>query len=282
MTIETTSQVARAIDRARAERRGALIGYLPVGFPDLDASVEAAVAIAKAGVDVIELGIPYSDPVMDGPVIQAATVQALEGGFRVDHVFEAIRRIRAEVDVPLLVMTYWNIVLQRGVDRFASELAAAGGAGLITPDLVPDEGRAWIEAAERHDLDRVFLAAPTSVDERLDLVIGSSRGFVYTVSTMGITGARADVDAAARTLAARLHEHGCERACVGLGISTAAQVHEVLSYAEGAIVGSALVRALADGGVEAVAAKAAELAAGARDDFAAPDAATGAEAERTA
>lgn len=268
--------VADAIDAARAEGRGVLIGYLPTGFPDLETSIAAAIAILEAGVDVLELGMPYSDPVMDGPVIQAASVQALERGFRVADVFTAIRRIREATGKPILVMSYWNLVLQHGVDDFARELAAAGGSGLITPDLIPDEAVEWMAASERHGLDRVFLAAPTSSDERLAMIAERSRGFVYTVSTMGTTGAREDVDAAARALADRLHRAGCERACVGIGISTPAQVAEVLGYAEGAIVGSALVKALADGGVDGVREVAARLAAGARGAVAPqPEAAAG-------
>jgi tryptophan synthase alpha chain len=256
--------VGPVIARRNDEASGALIGYLPVGFPDFDESVEAAVAIVENGVDVLELGLPYSDPVMDGPVIQAATLQALDNGFRIADGFEAVRRITDRVEAPVLIMTYWNPVVQYGVDRFADDLAAAGGAGLITPDLIPDEAADWIAASERTGLDRVFLAAPTSSDARLELAVESSRGFVYTVSTMGITGARSDVDVAARTLVARLAEAGSPASCVGLGISTAAQVAEVLEYADGAIVGSALVKALAEGGVAAVGELAAELARGTR------------------
>ena len=256
------SRVEQAIQRAQDAGRSAFVGYLPVGFPDLETSVEAAIAMARNGADVIEFGVPYSDPVMDGVVIQEATQAALAGGFRLRDTFTAVREIAARTDVPILVMTYWNPVLQYGVDRFADDLKAAGGAGLITPDITPEAAEEWIAASKRTGLDRVFLAAPTSTDERLDLVVKSSTGFVYTVSTMGITGARADVDQAARTLADRLHAHGCTRACVGLGISTAEQVREVLDYAEGAIVGSALVKALASGGVEAVAETAAQLARG--------------------
>ena len=256
--------VGPVIARRNDEASGALIGYLPVGFPDFDESVEAAVAIVENGVDVLELGLPYSDPVMDGPVIQAATLQALDNGFRIADGFEAVRRITDRVEAPVLIMTYWNPVVQYGVDRFADDLAAAGGAGLITPDLIPDEAADWIAASERTGLDRVFLAAPTSSDARLELAVESSRGFVYTVSTMGITGARSDVDVAARTLVARLAAAGSPASCVGLGISTAAQVAEVLEYADGAIVGSALVKALAEGGVDAVGELAAELSRGTR------------------
>jgi len=258
----TTSPVETTI-RARVDAgSGALIGYLPVGFPDLDTSIDAAVALVENGVDIVELGLPYSDPVMDGLVIQRATQAALKGGFTLTQGFAAVERIRARVDAPLLVMTYWNPVLQYGVERFASDLENAGGAGLITPDLIPDEAAEWMTASDAHDLDRVFLAAPSSSPVRMKQAVESSRGFVYAVSTMGITGARADVDAAARSVISRLREVGATSACVGLGISTPEQVADVLSYADGAIVGSRLVSALAEGGVPAVAAAAAELATG--------------------
>lgn len=256
------SVVAAAVREAARDRRGALVGYLPVGFPDLDTSVEAAIAMARSGADVIEFGVPYSDPVMDGAVIQEATRTALESGFKLPHVFEAVRRVREAVDVPLLVMTYWNPVLQYGVERFASDLAAAGGAGLITPDITPDSAADWIEVSERHGLDRVFLAAPSSTDERLRLVTEATTGFVYTVSTMGITGERAELDAAARSLTARLRAQGADLACVGIGISTAAQVRDALDYADGAIVGTVFVRALREGGVERLAEVVAEIAQG--------------------
>jgi tryptophan synthase alpha chain len=256
------SGLADVIRTRKAEGSGALIGYLPVGYPDLPTSIEAAVALAENGVDAIELGLPYSDPVMDGVVIQKATQAALAGGFRLQHGFEAVAAITARVDTPVLLMTYWNPVVQFGVDRFADDLVAAGGAGLITPDLIPDEAADWLAASERTGLDRVFLAAPSSSDERLRRAVEASRGFVYAVSTMGITGARADVDAAARGLVARLRAVGATSTCVGLGISTPEQVREVLGYADGAIVGSLLVKALADGGVSGVAETAALLATG--------------------
>jgi tryptophan synthase alpha chain len=258
------SAVETTIADRKAAGSGALIGYLPVGFPNFETSVDAAVALAENGVDVIELGLPYSDPVMDGTVIQKATQAALAGGFKLGHGFEAVAAITARVDIPVLVMTYWNPVLQYGVDRFADNLLAAGGAGLITPDLVADEAALWLAASDRTDLDRVFLAAPSSTDARLSQAVERSRGFVYAVSTMGITGARSDVDSAARALVARLRTAGATSACVGLGISTADQVREVLGYADGAIVGSALVSALEEGGVSAVGRTAAALATGTR------------------
>ncbi len=259
-----TSRVAAAIDAARAGGRGAFVGYLPLGFPDLQTSIEAAVTLAENGADVLELGPPYSDPVMDGTVIQEATQAALAAGFRLPDTFTAVREITRRVDVPVLVMTYWNPVLQYGVDRYADALAAAGGAGLITPDITPDAAVEWIGASERTGLDRVFLAAPTSTDERLRMIVESSTGFVYTVSTMGITGERAQLDAAARTLVERLRTHGAEHACVGIGISNAEQVAGVLDYADGAIVGTALVRALSEGGLDGLAATARALSHGTR------------------
>jgi tryptophan synthase alpha chain len=235
---------------------------LPVGFPDLQTSIDAAVALVENGVDILELGLPYSDPVMDGPGIQRATQTALANGFKLRHGFEAVAAITERVSAPVLVMTYWNPVVQFGVEKFAIELKGVGGAGLITPDLIPDEAGDWLDISDRFELDRVFLAAPSSSEARLRQAVEKSRGFTYAVSTMGITGERADVDTAARTLISRLREVGATSACVGVGISSADQVREVIGYADGAIVGSALVSALADGGVDAVAKTAAALATG--------------------
>jgi tryptophan synthase alpha chain len=256
------STVENTIAQANRDRSGALVGYLPVGFPTIADSIEAAVALAENGVDVIELGLPYSDPVMDGPAIQQATQMALANGFRLQDGFDAVAQITSRVSTPVLLMSYWNPIMQFGVERFADELSAAGGAGIITPDLVSDEAADWIAASQRAGLDRVFLAAPSSSEARLVRVIEASTGFVYAVSTMGITGARSDVDTAAKTLIARLRDAGSTSACVGLGISTADQVREVLSYADGAIVGSVFVSALSTGGVSAVAKTAASLATG--------------------
>ncbi len=256
------SRVEDAIRKAHEAGRGAFIGYLPVGYPDLDTSIQAALTLARNGVDIIELGPPYSDPVMDGAVIQEATQHALANGFRMRDLFTAVKAITDETDVPVVVMTYWNPVMQYGVDRYADDLLAAGGAGLITPDITPESAGEWIEASKRTGLDRIFLAAPTSSDERLDLVISSSTGFVYTVSTMGITGERAALDLAARTLVERMRARGDVRACVGIGISNAEQVAGVVEYADGAIVGTALVKALRDGGLDALAETTRTLAGG--------------------
>ncbi len=256
------TSVDATIEANRRAGTGTLVGYLPVGFPDLATSIDAAVALVENGVDLLELGVPYSDPVMDGLAIQKATQAALAAGFRVRDVFTAVEAIRARVDAPVLVMTYWNPVLQYGPDRFADALIDAGGAGLITPDITPDSAAPWIAISDRTGLDRVFLAAPSSTDARLAETVAASRGFVYAASTMGITGARQDVDAAARSLVGRLRAADARNVCVGIGISTGEQVAEVLHYADGAIVGSALVTALAEHGVAGAGRTAAALAQG--------------------
>lgn len=250
------------VEAAISAKGKVLIGYLPVGFPTLQESIDAAVALVESGVDILELGVPYSDPVMDGLVIQEATQVALNNGFKLAHAIEAVQQVTSRVDIPVLLMTYFNPVIQYGVDKFAADLAAAGGAGLITPDLIPDEAGQWLAAAEKYDLDRVFLAAPSSTDERLAQAVKLSRGFVYAVSTMGITGTRQDVDVAAKSLVTRLRNVGATHVGVGVGISNGTQVSEVLTYGDGAIVGSALVKALNDGGVAELRDVASELAAG--------------------
>lgn len=258
------SKSAAAIDRALSEGRAALIGYLPAGFPDVETTIEAGVAMAENGVDLIEIGIPYSDPVMDGQVIQEATVEALANGFTVNQVFDVVAGITARTDAAVLVMTYWNPVMRMGVPEFSRRLSEAGGAGLITPDLTPDEAGEWIAASDEFGLDRVFLVAPSTSAERMKVTVEASRGFVYAVSIMGITGARTSVSTAAREVVAAAHEAGAERACVGLGVSTADHVREIAEYADGVIVGTALVAALRDGGVPALAALIQDLSTGTR------------------
>lgn len=232
-----------AIDAARAEGRPALVGYLPVGYPDLPGSIDAARTLIDHGADVIELGLPYSDPVMDGPVIQRAAGAALAGGTRTRHVLEAVEALSGR-GAAILVMSYWNPVLAHGTDAFARDLAGAGGAGVITPDLIPDEGADWIAASEEHGVDRVFLVAPSSPADRLSYVVSQTRGFVYAASTMGVTGTRSSVSDATEGLVARTRAAGAERVCVGLGVSTGEQAAQVGAYADGVIVGSAFVRAL--------------------------------------
>lgn len=261
--------VAPVLQRCRDEGRAALVGYLPVGFPTVDGSIEAMRALVESGVDIIEIGVPYSDPVMDGPVIQDAAVRALEAGVRVDDAFTAARAV-VDSGAAALVMTYWNPVLRHGVERFAADLADAGGSGLITPDLIPDEAGEWIEAADRHGLDKVFLVAPSSTPDRLAAVTSACRGFVYATAVMGVTGARAQVGHAAQDLVARTRSVTDLPVCVGLGVSTGAQAAEVGRFADGVIVGSALVRCLTEApspgeGLARLRKLAAELADGVRE-----------------
>lgn len=259
------SATSKVLKNNKKSGRGSLIGYFPAGYPTLEESIDAAIAMCKNGVDVLELGVPYSDPVMDGLVIQQATENALENGFKLNQVFEAVKQISEAVETPILVMTYWNPVLSYGVEKFAADLKAAGGSGLITPDLIPDEAKEWLEVSDRLNLDRVFLTAPTSSKERIRNACELSRGFVYAVSTMGITGARETVDNLARKVVAGVRDASAEQnTAVGIGISTAEQVLDVNTYADGAIVGSAFVKAYASGGVEALKAKVIEVSAGLR------------------
>ena len=259
------SALADRIGAAKAEGRAALIAYLPVGYPDVDGSIEAMVAAVEAGADVIEIGVPYSDPGMDGPVIQEAVDVAVRAGVGMPDVLRAVEAV-ADAGAVAVVMTYWNPIERYGVDRFATDLAAAGGAGLITPDLIPEEAGEWIAAAERADLDRVFLVAPSSTDARLRSTTAASRGFVYVASTMGVTGARATVSGAARTLVARTREARPDIAlCVGLGVSNGDQAAELAAFADGVIVGSAYVRELLEGrGPAGIRALTEDLAAGVR------------------
>ncbi|MGC9667397.1 tryptophan synthase subunit alpha [Planosporangium sp. 12N6] len=263
--------VSVAFGKAKAEGRAVLVGYLPAGFPSVDGGIAAIRAMVEAGVDVVEVGFPYSDPVMDGPVIQRAAEAALANGVRAADVLRAVEAV-ADAGASVLVMTYWNPVERYGVPAFARDLAAAGGAGLITPDLIPDEAGEWLAASDEHGLDRVFLVAPSSTDERVRMTTAACRGFVYASSVMGVTGARDRTSAAAPTLVDRVRRLAPDASlpvAVGLGVRDGAQAAEVASYADGVIVGSALVNCLLDAadldtGLAAVRTLAADLAGGVR------------------
>ncbi len=237
------TRVEEALSRARDEDRAALIAYLPVGFPDVRRSIEAMRAVVEAGADIVEVGFPYSDPMMDGPIIQDAAARALAGGVRMDDVFAAVAGV-VEAGGAAAVMSYWNPILRRGVENFAREFAAAGGSGVITPDLIPDEGQEWEAAAAAHDVCPIYLVAPSSKDDRLAMTARHCRGFVYVASTMGVTGTRSSVSSGAEVLVGRTRAVTDLPLCVGLGVSTREQAAQVASYADGVIVGSALVKTL--------------------------------------
>lgn len=241
----TPSKTNAMFERLASTNTPAFIGYLPYGFPTVPASIEAMRAMVESGVDAIEIGLPYSDPVMDGPVIQAASQIAIGNGERIAGVFDAAEAVAEAGGVPL-VMSYWNVIFHYGADRFGRDLANAGGAGIITPDLIPEEAGEWIEVSDRYGLDRVFLVSPDSTDERLRAVARNGRGFVYAASRMGVTGERATLSASPEHLVARVRAAGADHVCVGIGVSTPQQGATVGAYADGVIVGSALVHMLLD------------------------------------
>lgn len=270
--------ISVAFEKARAEGRAVLIGCMPAGFPTVDGSIAAMTAMVESGVDVIEVELPYSDPVMDGPVIQKASDIALAGGVRTADGLRIIEAV-ARTGAPVVTMTYWNPIEKYGVDAFARDLASAGGGGLITPDLIPEEAGEWLAASDAHSLDRTFLVSPSSTDARLAMTVEHCRGFVYATALMGVTGARTNTSDAAPTLVARvravaetLRERGRRDPLpvgVGLGVGTGAQAAEVGGYADGVIVGSALIRCLLDAddeaaGLAALRRLSAELAQGVR------------------
>ncbi|MFV8127914.1 tryptophan synthase subunit alpha [Streptomyces syringium] len=262
--IELLSSVLAA---ARAEGRAALVGYLPAGFPTVDDGVRAVTAMVEGGCDVVEVGLPHSDPVLDGPVIQTADDIALRGGVRIVDVIRTVREAHAATGAPVLCMTYWNPVDAYGVERFAADLAEAGGAGCILPDLPVEESEVWRKAAEQHGLATVFVVAPSSRDERLAKITAAGSGFIYAASLMGVTGTRASVGLEAEELVRRTRAVTELPVCVGLGVSNARQAEEVARFADGVIVGSAFVKRLLDApdletGLAGVRALAGELAAG--------------------
>jgi tryptophan synthase alpha chain len=259
------------LSKLKAKNTPAFIGYLPYGFPDAQGSLTALRCLVENGVDIVEIGLPYSDPVMDGPVIQSASQIAIAQGERLEGVFEAVRTV-AQAGAIALVMSYWNLIFHYGVERFATQFEAAGGAGLITPDLIPDEAGEWIEASQRHSLDRIFLVSPDSSDARLNTVAQHARGFVYAASRMGVTGEQATLGSSPEELVRRTRQAGATNVCVGIGVSTPEQGAQVGTYADGVIVGSALVHTLLDGtgtrvrdlheGLDALASTTAALAKG--------------------
>ena len=259
-----------AFARARAEGRAALIGYFPAGFPTVEESIACIAAMVRGGVDIVEVGLPYSDPLMDGPVIQRAVEHALAHGTRTADVLRVVGATAA-TGTPTLVMSYWNPIEHHGVEAFAAELAAAGGVGVITPDLTPEEAEPWIAATDEHGIARVFLVAPSSTTERLGIVTAVTSGFVYAASLMGVTGARTSLSSQAETLVKRTRMVTARPIAVGLGVSTPEQVADIARYADGVIVGSAFVRAVLDAPDRAAALVAIEdlarnLAAGTRHE----------------
>ena len=262
--------IADVFGKAKAENRSVLVGCMPAGFPTVEGSIASMLAMADAGCDVIEVELPYSDPVMDGPVIQRASDIALAAGVRTRDTLRIIEAV-ASRGVPVVLMTYWNPIEKYGVDAFARDLAAAGATGMITPDLIPDEAGEWIAAADKHRIDRTFLVSPSSTDDRLAMTVGQCRGFVYATALMGVTGARTAVSQQAPDLVARIRRADPDMPVgVGLGVGNGAQAAEVAAFADGVIVGSALIRCVLEApdqaeGERKLRALSAELAEGVRN-----------------
>lgn len=258
----------RVLAERRALGRSAFIGYLPVGYPSVPVSLAAMRTLVTSGADIVEIGMPYSDPVMDGPVIQHAATRALERGVRTRDLLTAIQVVAEAGAIPM-AMIYWNLVERYGVEAFARDLANSGGAGLIIPDLTPDEASCWCTASDDYGLDRVFLIAPSSTDERIAMTMRACRGWVYATSVLGVTGVRSQTSAAAPLIVerARRIDDGLPIG-VGLGISNGRQAAEVAGFADAVIVGSALVECLIDAetaggdGLAGLRIRATELAAG--------------------
>jgi tryptophan synthase alpha chain len=257
-----------AIERATAQNRAALIGYLPVGYPSVEGSCRAIRALVEAGVDGVEVGLPYSDPSMDGPTVQEAAEAALKRGVRVRDVFAGVRAA-VDAGVPAVVMSYYNPLLQYGLERFATDLVEAGGAGVILPDLTPENATDWLAIAAAKGLETTFLVAPSSTQERIHFTVEATTGFLYATAVMGVTGERATIGDEAERLVRDSRAAGAKHVCVGIGVTTGEHAAKVARYADGVVVGSALVRVLLDNPLEedalaALRAKVTELVDGVR------------------
>ncbi|CAN2194163.1 TrpA Tryptophan synthase alpha chain [Candidatus Nanopelagicaceae bacterium] len=255
--------------KTRAENRAALIAYIPAGFPSIEGCKKVIQAFVDGGVDAIEIGFPYSDPVMDGPTIQAAADQSLAQGTGAKEVFQALK-VATDAGVAAVVMTYWNPIEKYGVEKFAQSIADNGGSGVITPDLTIEESASWKEAVEKIGINPIYVVAPSTTDARLPKVTSCCSGFVYAASLMGVTGTRTSVSSGAPDLVARIRTTTDLPIAVGLGVSTREQAKGVAGYADGVIVGSAFINALLDArdeatGLAAVKALASELALGVRE-----------------
>lgn len=240
-----TTKLDELFIRTRAENRAALIAYLPAGFPSQSLCQSAISVLADVGVDAIEIGFPYSDPVMDGPTIQKASEIALKGGTGAKEVFNTVKYAH-EANLPTVVMTYWNPIERYGVDEFAREIAKNGGSGVITPDLTIEEAVNWIDATVKADVNSIFVVAPSTTNARLLQVTQKCSGFVYAASLMGVTGARVSVSSGAQDLVGRIRTVSNLPVAVGLGVSTREQARKVAEFADGVIVGSAFIKVLLD------------------------------------
>jgi tryptophan synthase alpha chain len=255
--------------KCRSENRAALIAYIPAGFPSKQGCHKVIQVLADAGVDAIEIGFPYSDPVMDGPVIQEAADISLQGGTQASDVFAALKTA-SDTGVASVVMTYWNPIERYGVEKFAASISDNGGSGVITPDLTIEESKGWLEATASNSINPIYVVAPSTKDARLARVTSVTGGFIYAASSMGVTGTREAVSIDAKDLVSRIRKVSQLPVCVGLGVSTREQARSLAAYSDGVIVGSAFIKLLLNSkdeqsGLDAVSHLAKELAIGVRE-----------------
>ncbi len=262
------SRLAQTFARLRSQNRAAFVAYLCAGDPDFDTSLAACRALLASGVDVLELGVPFSDPLADGLTNQLAAQRALESGMTAARVFELVRRLRAESETPIIFYTYYNLVYTNGVDAYVRAAKAAGVDGILTLDLPPEEAGEVTTACRAHGVDTVFIIAPTTPDARIPIIAKAATGFIYYVSREGVTGVRDQVAGNIGEAVARIRAHTALPIAVGFGIGTRAQVAQVAAQADGVVVGSALVNCIRDNLADrakiapALAAKAQDLSAG--------------------
>lgn len=264
-----TTQLEDLFTKVRSENRAALIAYIPAGFPTQAGCKKVIDAFIAGGVDAIEIGFPYSDPVMDGPTIQAAADRALSQGTGAAEVFDALK-YATDKGVPSVVMTYWNPIEKYGVEKFAQSIKDNGGSGVITPDLTIEESSRWKQAVEECEINPIYVVAPSTTDARLDQVTSRCGGFIYAASLMGVTGTRTSVSTGAGDLVARIRKSSQTPVAVGLGVSTREQAQGVAAYADGVIVGSAFINKILEApneesGLQAVQQLATELSKGVRE-----------------
>jgi tryptophan synthase alpha chain len=237
-------RIAARFEKLRQEKRAGFVGFVTAGDPSLDRTVEIAIEMDKAGVDILELGVPFSDPLADGPVIQRSSQRALERGVALKDVLGVVKKIRHSSEIPIVLFGYFNPFLRYGLERTVSDAREAGVDGSLVTDLPPEEAEEWLGVARRHDLDTVFLAAPTSPPARLKAVAEASRGFVYAVSRTGVTGERDAISSDALPLVQALKAHATLPVALGFGIAQPAQVKAAAAVADAVVVGTALVRFL--------------------------------------
>lgn len=238
----TRTRISDAFEKLKSDDRRGFIPFITAGDPDLRTTAELIKMLARNGATIIELGVPFTDPMADGEVIQRASERALKNDFGIAEIFEVVREVRKTVETPIILFSYFNPLLQYGLEKLCADARKAGVDGFLVTDLVPEEAGEFSEIARRNQLDMIFLVAPTSGDERLEIISEQASGFIYAVSRAGVTGAQETINESAEKLVARVRGSSALPVAVGFGISTAEQIKEVWRFADAAVVGSAIVR----------------------------------------